>query len=572
MSEYDVIVVGGGAAGGIVAGVLSEAGKRVLLLERGRNLSFADEKRDHLRNHRFGPYGHNTGPDLVGNPRVTVDENGRARIVNPIEGGYENNAMCVGGGTLIWGMQSWRFAPTDFRMASHYGVPEGSSLADWPISYDDLEPYYERAEWQVGVAGDASKLTHEGYRKREFPMPAVPDNPSRLLLTEGAKSLGWKSHPVPLAINSVPYNGRQACIQCAECVGYQCPTDAKNGSRNTLFVRAIASGNCTVVTQAIAEKIETDSQGHVTGVSYFVDHGSTVERVTASASQVVVSGGAVESARLLLNSKSDMHPNGLGNANDQVGRNFFGHIYTGAYAQMPTNVIDGLGPGVTIGTTQFVHDNPGIVGGGLLANEFIKTPIHFVNAAMARELPARRAGLRAVQRYPDGEQPHRSRPGRARQVRHPGRSPLRPQSSRHAEDGGLPTSPCGGLAARKRRGEGLEHAQRRSRQRRPASSGHLPHGRRSEVVGHRQVGPRPRPRQSVRRRWLSARDRRRLQPRPHDHGPRLPLRRALGESVGAPSSPSPSSSLPHILGEGRGTRFRLPIRLSRFPCRACTGL
>ena len=134
MKNYDAIIVGTGAAGGIVACVLAEAGKSVLLLERGRALSFSDVGRDHLRNQRLAIYGHNAGPELIGNPRVFVDPQGRSRLVKPHELDYHNNAACVGGGTRVYGAQAWRFHPDDFRMASKYGVPEGSSLADWPIA------------------------------------------------------------------------------------------------------------------------------------------------------------------------------------------------------------------------------------------------------------------------------------------------------------------------------------------------------------------------------------------------------------------------------------------------------
>ena len=152
--NYDAIIIGAGAGGGVAAGLLAEAGKRVLLLERGRLLSFADVGRDHLRNQRLSQYGFNAGPDPEGNPRVAVSPEGRAVTVAPIEGGYQANAACVGSGTRVYGAQAWRFLPDDFRMASKYGVPHGSSLADWPISYEDLAPDYERAEWELGVSGD----------------------------------------------------------------------------------------------------------------------------------------------------------------------------------------------------------------------------------------------------------------------------------------------------------------------------------------------------------------------------------------------------------------------------------
>src|SRR6266581_184280 len=136
MDHYDTIIIGAGAAGGIVAGVLAEAGKRILLLERGGWVSLANTGRDHLRNQRISLYGHNAGPPIDGNPRVWVDSQRAARTVRPHEGGYQNNAAVVGGGTRVYGAQAWRYMEKDLRMATTYGIPEGSSLSDWPISYD----------------------------------------------------------------------------------------------------------------------------------------------------------------------------------------------------------------------------------------------------------------------------------------------------------------------------------------------------------------------------------------------------------------------------------------------------
>src|SRR6185503_1026178 len=176
MMRYDVIIVGAGAGGGVAAGVLAEAGNRVLLLERGEQLSFEHDPHDHLRHQRYSRYGHNAGPDIHGNPRVRVDAQGQTRIIQPHEDGYQNNAATVGGGTRVYGAQAWRFLPQDFRMASIYGSPAGSSLADWPIRYKDLETYYERAEWEIGVAGDDAASARHWPRRKGYPMPPIPVN------------------------------------------------------------------------------------------------------------------------------------------------------------------------------------------------------------------------------------------------------------------------------------------------------------------------------------------------------------------------------------------------------------
>jgi choline dehydrogenase-like flavoprotein len=383
MKRYDAIIVGTGAAGGIVACVLAEAGKSVLLLERGRALSFSDVGRDHLRNQRLAIYGHNAGPELLGNPRVFVDPQGQSRLVKPHELDYHNNAACVGGGTRVYGAQAWRFHPDDFRMASKYGVPDGSSLADWPISYETLEPFYERVEWELGVAGDGHLIQQQIPRRRNYPLPPVPPSPHTLALQHGAGQLGWQTAPVPLLINTEAYGGRSACIACKYCVGFACPTDAKTGSQNTVIPRALATGNCELKPSAVAETIETDDRGNVIGLSYFTDSA----RETARSRCVIVSAGAIESARLLLNSRSSFHPAGLGNEYDQVGRNLQGHLYPRAYGLSPTKVFNGIGPGVTIATIQFNHNNPGIIGGGMLADDFIKPPIDFWYDSLPPDLP-----------------------------------------------------------------------------------------------------------------------------------------------------------------------------------------
>jgi choline dehydrogenase-like flavoprotein len=381
--KYDVIIIGAGAGGGVAAGVLAEAGKKVLLIERGRNLPYEAVPRDHLRNQRLSQYGTNAGPDMGTAPR-TLTEAGQEWTLQPTDTMYHNNAACVGSGTRVYGAQAWRFMPQDFRMASIYGVPEGSSLADWPITYDELAPYYERAEWEIGVAGDQTAMKHLPSYEKPYPMPPQALNLQGQTVRRGAQALGWKTLPIPLLINSVPYNNRPACIQCQHCVGFACPVDAKNGTQNTMIVRALASGGCDLVTEAMVERITVSDSGRVTGVAYFDRAG---ERVEIQADVVVVSGGAVETARLLLNSTSPTEPNGLGNNHDQVGRNLQGHYYPGAVGLFDEPVQDSVGPGATTATCEFNHNNDGIVGGGMLADDFTLLPVIFWKRKLPPDLP-----------------------------------------------------------------------------------------------------------------------------------------------------------------------------------------
>jgi choline dehydrogenase-like flavoprotein len=385
-NTYDAIIVGAGAGGGVAAALLAEAGKRVLLLERGRLMTFADVGRDHLRNQRLSLYGVNAGPDLKDNPRVAVDLEGGARVIDATDGAYQNNAAAVGGGTQVYGAQAWRYLPDDFRMASKYGVPDGSSLADWPISYEDLAPDYERAEWEMGVAGDEEDAGKNRPRHKEYPMPPLMMNAQGRALRVGADSLGWDTQHVPLLINSTPRGGRDVCVHCQQCVGFACPTDAKNGTHNTMIPRALATGLCTLEIEVMAERVIVDGDGRATGVVYWNAQG---EQVTALSEVVVLSGGAVETARLLLNSKTNAHPSGLGNNSDQVGRSLQGHFYAGAYGWMDEPIWDGIGPGPTTATIRFNHNNDGIVGGGMLCDDFIMQPINFVKGIAPPGMPRR---------------------------------------------------------------------------------------------------------------------------------------------------------------------------------------
>lgn len=204
LGKVNAVVIGAGAGGGVVARELAVNGLRVVLLERGKWYTPNDCRKDDLRNQRTPILGNSTGPEDEGNPRVVADRQGRERIVLPSDGSYSNNAACVGGGTATYGAMAWRFHPTDFRMKSEYGVLNGSTLEDWPISYDDLEPFYEKAEWEIGVSGDDSGNPFKGPRKKPLPMPPLPPTREEIILHAAAKRLGLHPFNIPMLRNSIP--------------------------------------------------------------------------------------------------------------------------------------------------------------------------------------------------------------------------------------------------------------------------------------------------------------------------------------------------------------------------------
>ncbi len=192
----------------------------------------------------------------------------------------------------------------------------------------------------------------------------------------------------------MPRAGRGACIGCGSCVGFACPSDAKNGSQNTVLPRALATGNCELLTGAMVEKVTADAKGRPTGVSVLVEAADgTLSRHLPVAREVVLACGAVESARLLLASANTQAPQGLGNDYDQVGRNLQGHTSNRIFGLFDHEVANERGPGVTIATTAWNHHNSEVIGGGMVADDFVLLPVIYWKQALPPGL--RRWGLEA---------------------------------------------------------------------------------------------------------------------------------------------------------------------------------
>ncbi len=274
--KTDVVIVGVGAAGGILAAELSKSGMKVIGLERGPRLKTADfTPHDELRYFQR--------QDLRPSPKrqpITwrPDANTRA-IPLPILN-YGNQA---GGGTVHYGALSWRFHEDDFRVRSRtierYGasaIPQDSSVVDWPLSYADLEPFYDRAEYELGVSGKAGNLqgnkidggnVFEAPRHREYPLPALLPDQSGVLFEQGAKKLGYHPFSSPRAITSQPYHDRPGCSYCGFCQSFGCHIGAKSSILVTKLPEADATGNFKLLTSVMCYRVNSDNSGRVTGVS-----------------------------------------------------------------------------------------------------------------------------------------------------------------------------------------------------------------------------------------------------------------------------------------------------------------
>ncbi len=345
----------------MVAKQLATAGIKCVVLERGQWPDYEDSPNDELINQRTHAI----------RPLHYMD---RRKFVNPDKPWLTDpflNAACVESGTVTYGAMAWRFMPQDFKLHTLYPHISGSALADWPITYDELEPFYEQAEYEIGVAGDQRDNPYAPPRKKDFPMPAFEYNrEDKDVLIPAIKRMGFHPYPIPMLRNSVRYNGRAACLRNHTCCGYICPCDAKNGTQNTVIPVAMKTGNCEIRTGAIAVQIAMQGRLAV-GVRYY----DLEQRLHYQPASIVVSAaGSSGSAKLLLMSKSDMFPNGLGNNSDMVGRCVNSHHYTGAFGLFDRDVSAEQGPGATVAFSDLNHIPEKKIFTGVLCSEFYALP------------------------------------------------------------------------------------------------------------------------------------------------------------------------------------------------------
>lgn len=340
--QVDFVVIGSGAAGGIMAKELSTAGFSVVVLEQGPHLKAADFKHD-----EWG-YDHNeelTWGARQGHPQTFRKSEAEVAELSPRSAlGYAHN---VGGSSVHFSGNFWRLREIDFIEASVKGTIAGTNFADWPITYADLEPYYTKVDWEIGVSGLQGPW--DPPRSREYPCKPMPVKSPGVLLERAGKKLGLNPYPAPVAILSEPHNGRPGCIHCGFCNGFGCEVNAKSSSMATMIPLALASGNCELRTFCTVHRVETDEAGNATEVVYWDENG--VEHAQ-KARAVVMSANGAETPRLLLLSESARHPDGLANSSGYVGKNlmFNGYSSVAGLFEHPVNGHK------SIPATRVIHD------------------------------------------------------------------------------------------------------------------------------------------------------------------------------------------------------------------------
>ena len=308
----DFAIVGSGAAGGVMARELSRAGHSVVMFEQGPRLSPAEFEHDELK------YWFLSGitNDAVRNPQsFRNDAAQRAEYIRDKPPLWY--ARGLGGSSVHFTANYWRFHEIDFIERSRLGAIAGTGLEDWPISYAELEPYYTQVDWEIGVSGQAGTSPFEPPRTRGYPMPPLPVKSSGVLFERGARKLGLHPFPAPMAINSQPYRGRPACAHCGFCHGFACEVTAKASTLFNMIPEAERSGHCEIRTSSYVCRIDTDSRGRASGVAYFdAERREHFQRARA----VVVCANGAETPRLLLMSANPRFPQGLANSSGLVGK------------------------------------------------------------------------------------------------------------------------------------------------------------------------------------------------------------------------------------------------------------
>ncbi|HEY9155748.1 MAG TPA: GMC family oxidoreductase [Opitutaceae bacterium] len=304
MDHYDVIVIGTGAGGGTLAHRLAEAGKRILILERGTFLPRERENWDTAAVFLENRYH---------TKEVWSDKDGKAL--------HPGTGYWVGGNTKVYGAALFRLRKEDFEVIEH----KGGLSPEWPVKYDVFEPYYTQAEKLFHVHGTAGVDPTEPYRSADYPYPALPNEPRMQEIEDSLKQLGYHPFPAPLGLKrneADPLNS--ICIRCDTCDGFPCLVHAKADADIDCIRPIMTRPNVSLLVNAKVVRLRTDKHANEIS-SVEVELPGNTKTVEFSADIIAVCCGAINSAALLLASANDRHPNGLANSSDMVGRHFMFH-------------------------------------------------------------------------------------------------------------------------------------------------------------------------------------------------------------------------------------------------------
>lgn len=377
----DFAIIGSGAAGGIIARELSTAGFDVVVFEQGPYRKAADFTHDEydviIRSELLGG-----GPKLSGQTfRHDESEVATSPFIQPIR-----YAQTVGGSSVHFSANFWRFRESDFVERSLLGPISGTNFADWPMTYAEMEPYYTRVEWEIGVSGAPGPF--DSFRSRPFPMPPLPVKSSGVLMEKAAKKLGLHAQNQPHAILSQPFNGRNACIHCGHCMMFGCEAGAKSSSLAAMIPLAEATGRCEIRDRSAVFRIETDANGRASEVLYYDKDGNEQAQM---AKAVIVSANGAETARLLLLSASERHPDGLANSSGFVGRNlmFNAHAAVDGVFEHPLNDYKSVQVSRVIHDFYETDESRGFYGGGGIDARplWSMTPIFHALQGMPHDIP-----------------------------------------------------------------------------------------------------------------------------------------------------------------------------------------
>jgi gluconate 2-dehydrogenase alpha chain len=385
LPKVDALIIGIGAAGGIASYVLTQAGIDVVALEAGPRRDKAEflAYYDELQAYPF----HNPFADVKANKEIpTWRPNAQSPVqpppVSPIV--MDNQ---VGGTSVHWSSQAWRYQDASFKIRStivdKYGedaLPEGSNIVDWPVTYDEMEPFYEQTEQLVGISGNGGTNPFESPRKNDYPLPSLRRSGYGDMAADSLAKLGYHPFTGPTGIISQDFDGRAACSYCGYCTGHGCWNDAKSSTLVSAIPKAEKTGKLEIRTLARVMKILSNDKGQVTGVQYLDADGVLQEQ---PAGVVILSTYVYENSRLLLVSTSDFYKNGLSNNGANVGKWFMAHTYGGAYGTFPgqkLNMMSGsFGQAVCIDDfngDNFDHKDLGFIQGALVsAAQGESTPI-----------------------------------------------------------------------------------------------------------------------------------------------------------------------------------------------------